>query len=146
MNSEKLEEGLGYNFNRAYVVLRREFVRSLAEYNISPEQWHVMIALFSAGHPLNQREIVRLTLKDKPTISRMIKRLEKNGWIEKKVSQLNGSITIIQPTKEGMKLKKEVPRKLDACNKPFMEELGEEDKQTMLRILKKIRYFFGDLS
>ena len=146
MNSEILEEGLGYNFNRAYILLRREFVRSLAEYNMSPEQWQVMIALFSAGHPLNQREIVRLTMKDKPTVSRMIKRLEKNGWIKKTVSQLNGSITIIQPTKDGMKLKKEVPQKLESYHTQFLEELGEEDKQTMLRILKKIRFFFGDLS
>jgi DNA-binding MarR family transcriptional regulator len=146
MPPEVLENALGYNFNRVYVLLRREFLRTLAEYNMTPEQWHVMMTLWSTGHPLNQREIIRMTLKDKPTVSRMIQRLEHNGWIEKGASQLDGRVTIIQPTKKGMKLKKEVPQKLIPHFDTFWKQLGEEDEQTLFRILKKLRHILGDYS
>ena len=146
MPPEVLENALGYNFNRVYVLLRREFLRALAEYNMTPEQWYVMMTLWSTGHPLNQRDIIRMTLKDKPTVSRMVQRLEKNGWIEKAVSQFDGRVTIIQPTKKGVALKKEVPQKLISHFDTFWKQLGEEDEQILFRILKKLRHILADYS
>jgi len=62
---------------------------------MTPGQWQVIATLRTTGHPLSQNEIVRSTFKDMPTISRMIKRLEKNGWIERKSNNQNRRVIII---------------------------------------------------
>ncbi len=139
-----LENALGFNIYRVSILFRRELIRALGEYKMTPEQWQVMITLWSTGHPLKQAEIVHLTLKDKPTVSRIIQRLERDGWIEKRDDPGDGRVTIIQPTSKGMDLKEEVPKKLYRHFDELLHDLQEDEKETLMELLKKIRHIFGD--
>jgi DNA-binding MarR family transcriptional regulator len=84
MTVSALEEALGYNIYRAGLLFRRELIHALADYRMTPEQWQVMMTLWHTGKPVNQSEIVQLLLKDKHTVSRIIQRLSRDGWIEKR--------------------------------------------------------------
>lgn len=139
-----LDDALGFNIYRAGLLFRRELIRALAEYKMTPEQWQVMVALWSTGESLNQSEIVQLTLKDKPTVSRIIARLERDGWIEKRPSDNDGRVTIIQPTEQSLKLKEEVPQKLHAHFNHLLEGVSKEEQESLMQSLKKIRKLFGD--
>ena len=139
-----LDDALGFNIYRVGLLLRRELIRTLADYKMTPEQWQVMAALWSTGNPLSQSEIVQLTLKDKHTVSRIIQRLERNGWIEKKTDPRDRRVTIIQPTPKGEALKNEVPPKLSGHFKEVFQEFSAEEKQLLLDSLKKLRGALGD--
>ncbi len=139
-----LENTLGFNVYRVALLFRRELIRSLSQYNMSPEQWQVMTTLWSTGEPLNQSEIVRLILKDKPTISRMIQRLQRNGWIEKTTSPDDGRVTLIQPTSKGWAIEKEVTEKLDRHFKNILKNLGRQESEELRGKLRNVRRVLGD--
>ena len=144
MIPEFLDNSISFNIHRTAMLLRRELVRALSDYHMTPEQWQVMATLWSTGDPLNQQDIVKLTLSDKHTVSRMIGRLEKNGWIKKITSPDDARVTIIKPTKKGESLKNEVPEKLSNYIKEKLKDLEKSDKDKLLDILKKLRYVLGD--
>jgi len=144
MIPEALENTLGFNVYRVALLFRRELIRSLSEYNMTPEQWQVMATLWSTGETLNQSEIVRLILKDKPTVSRMIQRLQKNGWIEKTISQEDARVTMIQPTAKGWAIESEVTEKLDGHFKNILKTLGRAESEVIRDKLRNIRSALGD--
>ncbi len=139
-----LEEGLGFNVYRAGLLFRRELIRALAEYSMTPEQWQVMMLLWQSGKPLNQHEIVQMLLKDKPTVSRIIKRLERDGWITKSSSINDGRVTVIEVTAKGDSFKKEVPQKLIRHFDSILRDFGDEETELLLSLLKRLRYALGD--
>lgn len=77
----ELDGTLGFNLDRVAKLYRRELIRALANQGLSPEQWQVICALLARRDGLSQTEIAALTSKDKHSISRMLKRLERSGWV-----------------------------------------------------------------
>ena len=139
-----LDDSISFNLNRASLLLRREFMRALEEYRITPEQWLIMVALWSSGKPVTQTEIVGLTLKDKYTVSRIVKKLESKGWVEKQTSEQDGRATIVSPTEKGLALKHEIPLRLGEEFRRIYSDFSTEEKKTLLALLKKLRIMLGD--
>jgi DNA-binding MarR family transcriptional regulator len=134
MIPEILENSLAFNINRVALLLRRELIRALSEYNMPPEQWTIMATLWSTGKPLIQKEITELTLSDRHTVSRMIARLEKNGWIEKVQSEKDGRSTLIKPKPGGLALKNEVYKKLSSHTREIQKSIPQKEKDQLLPI------------
>ena len=79
----ELDSSLGFNLARAALLFRRELLRVLAEDGLQPEQWQVLLALGTAAEPLTQQQIAELILADKHAVSRMLARMERDGWVER---------------------------------------------------------------
>lgn len=141
---EELESSLGFVITRVASLFKRELIRGLADYEMTPEQWQVFASLWWADKALTQVEICHLTLKDKPTVSRMIDLMCDRGWIEKKASSTDARATQISLTEMGTGLKREVPRKLGQHFAPLLSQLNKEEHETLLRLSKKLRKIFGD--
>jgi DNA-binding MarR family transcriptional regulator len=141
---EFLEASLNFNIYRTSLLLRREFFRALAGQGITPEQWQVMAVLRYANKPVNQREIVKLSLKDKHTISRIITKMEKHGWVAKGTDSSDGRVIIIQLTKAGQSLAKKIPGILKKRFAGIRQTISLEEKQVALTTLKKLRTYLGD--
>jgi len=139
-----LEESLGFNVYRVGLLFRRELMRALAEYSMTPEQWHVMMTLWHTGKPLYQSDIGQMLLKDKHTISRIIKRLERDGWINKNTSLNDGRVTIIEVTKKGASLKDEIPQKLSEHFDKILNDFDDKEVSLLIGMLKKLRKELGD--
>jgi DNA-binding MarR family transcriptional regulator len=141
---EFLEASLNFNIYRTSLLLRREFFRALAGQGITPEQWQVMAVLRHLKKPVSQREIVKLSLKDKHTISRIITKMEKNGWIAKSADFSDGRMSMIQLTETGQSLAKKIPGILKKRFAGIRQTISLEEKQTTLATLKKLRAYLGD--
>ena len=98
-------------------------MRALADYEMTPEQWQVMQALWSTEEDLTQNDVAHLTLKDKHTVSRILKRLERDGWIVKRPHPEDARAHVVEPTKRAWTLRGEVPRKLNAHFDGILEVL-----------------------
>lgn len=139
-----LDEGLGFNIYRVGLLFRRELMRALVDYEMTPEQWQVMMTLWHTDKPINQSEIVKMLLKDKHTVSRIIQRLERDGWIKKKSDSADARVTIIQLTVKGEALKAEVPQRLFNHFEEVLKDFDDEEIQPLLLSLKRLRGILGD--
>jgi len=77
----ELDGSLGFNLDRVAMLYRRELIRALADYGLSPERWQVISALSARKNCLSQAEIAALTSKDKHSMSRMLSRMQRSGWV-----------------------------------------------------------------
>jgi len=120
-------------------LFRRELMKALAEYRMTPEQWQIMASLWSMGEDLSQKEISYLTLKDKHTVSRIINRLERNGWVVRRTDEKDARSFKICLTARAGKLKDSIPKKLISHFKPIHGILNDKERDTLFALLKKMR-------
>lgn len=139
-----LDGALGFNIYRTGLLFRRELMRALSEWEMTPEQWQVMMILWHTETPVNQRSISAVLLKDKHTLSRILKRLERDGWIEKHPNPKDARVTIIKLTEKGAALEEEVPPKLFNHFDKFLQAFDDREIKTAMRFLKKLRTALGD--
>ncbi len=139
-----LNNTLGFNIYRVNILFRRELMNALSDYEMTPEQWQIMTILWESEAPLNQREIVQDTLKDKHTVSRILNRLDRDGWVTKEVSPKDKRSTIIKLTKKSKTSRKEMLKKLSKHFKEIFNDLGKKQHDDLLQNLKKLRKILGD--
>lgn len=139
-----LEDSLNFNIYRTSLLLRRELIRLLANHEITPEQWQVMAVLGCSKKPVSQRQIVELSLKDKHTVSRIISKMERSGWVTKEKDSEDARITVIYLTKRGKVLAKKIPGILKTRFKRIKKTISEDEKRAVLVTLKKLRTYLGD--
>lgn len=140
----ELNDALGFNIYRVALLFRKELIHALADYHMTPEQWQVMRALWSTNESLNQNDIAHLTLKDKHSVSRMLARLERDGWIVRHPDPADARATLIAPTEQAAHLRQTVPEQLLAHFAPILESLSEADARHLLTLLHALRARLGD--
>lgn len=138
-----LDEQLGFNLYRTALLFRRELIRCLSDYNMTPEQWQLLASLWRQGE-LRQVDIAKITLQDAPSISRMIKRMEAHGWIEKTTDVNDSRSTIIKTRPAGQELKKVLPKKLLKHFEEFLKDFPEKEQALLTRKLLGLRAAIGD--
>lgn len=138
-----LNNNLGYNLYRAYLLFHRELIRALKGYKITPEQWQVLIILWNHGS-VTPTEISSVTLQDLPSISRMIVRMEKNGWIERVVNEEDGRSFHVVLTEKGRKSKNEMIIKLDNHFAGYLKEVPRVLHDEIRSELQNLRSHLGD--
>jgi DNA-binding MarR family transcriptional regulator len=144
MTVPDLEDALGYNIYRAGLLFRRELIRALSEYKMTPEQWQGMMTLWQTGKPVSQGEIVRMLMKDKPTVSRIIQRLSRDGWIKKQADAGDARVAMIRLTRKGVALKDEIPPKLSAHFDQILGHFDDREMERAIAFLKRLRGVLGD--
>lgn len=139
-----LERSLGFNVYRCALLLRRELTRATARYRMTPEQWHVLAVLEEASTPPSQADIVEALLKDKPTVTRILQRMERDGWVRRTNDPADARITRVSLTPAGERLSRRVPGLLTDQLAPLWQGLSEGEVKRLVADLKKIRRLLGD--
>lgn len=140
-----LENQVGYNLNRTALLFRRELIRSLRSFNnMTPEQWQAMNILWQSKEGLTPTYLSEVTLQDLPALSRMIKRMEENGWVKRIQDQEDKRSFRIALTQEGKKLEKSVPKALLGHFETVLNVLNPAEQKGLISSLKKLRKALGD--
>lgn len=139
MIPEFLDEALGFNIDRVAILLRRELIRILSAYDLTPEQWQILLTLWHSSQPLTQVEIGNMILRDKPSISKMIQKLVKKGWIRKVKGRVDGRQTLIELTPMGDSFKDEIPSKITSQMSTFFSVLDGKEVGQLFQLIKKLR-------
>lgn len=138
-----LDDALGFNLDRVANLFRLELMRALARYDLTPEQWQIMALIWLSETPLRQQDITEMLVKDKHNISRMVRRLEAKGWIERE-SDPHSRAFFLRPTALGQSLKDEVPRALLAHFDRIGLGLTPAQAQELIALLKIVRGHLHD--
>lgn len=140
----ELNDAVGFNIYRVALLFRKELIHALENYQMTPEQWQVMRVLWSTNECLNQNDIAHLTLKDKHSVSRILARLERDGWIIRNPDPSDARASLIEPTEQAKHLCQTVPEKLYAHFAPILGVLSEDETRQLLNILYTLRIRLGD--
>ncbi|MGR6899475.1 MarR family winged helix-turn-helix transcriptional regulator [Rummeliibacillus sp. BSL5] len=76
---------------------------------------------------------------DRTTASRAVKKLDMNGFIEKKGDQHNKKIKRLYPTQKGQSVYPFIIRENDHSNKVALDGFSEEEAERTLQLLQKVR-------
>ena len=108
------------------MLLRRELLIALKKYQLTPEKWQVLTAVWENVLPVNQNCLARITSKDKPSISRLIIGMEKKGWLEREINPDDIRAYLIKATPKSFELKESIINDLFSHFNLLAEKFGIE--------------------
>jgi len=138
-----LNNNLGYNLYRAYLLFHRELIRALKGYGVTPEQWQVLIILWNHGS-VTPTQISKVTLQDLPTISRMLVRMERDQWVSRIQNEEDGRSFHVVLTEKGRKSKNEMIIQLDNHFAGFLKKVPKDAHDQIRNELQQLRELLGD--
>lgn len=127
------------NLSRAYMSIHRNICQVLSKYDLTSAQFGVLEALYHKGD-LSVGEIVRSILTTSGNITVVIKNLEKDELVKRRISDEDRRVGIVSITNKGKKLVEEVfPEQLQVVMSA-VDSIQEEDKKRISLELKKLWY------
>lgn len=110
---ERLEFSLSFHASRLAMALRREQMIALKPFQLTPEQWQVLAVLWEFD-TVSQSDLAAITQRDEPSISRMVRTMETNGWVERNIDKTDGRTRRIRPSNKAWESRAELFNALDS--------------------------------
>ncbi len=105
--SFNMDESLGYIINRTLIKIKKEFIKRLKPYDLTPEQWTLLNCL-GEQDGLTQTDLAEKTYKDQPNTARMLDKLEKKNLLRRADNPEDRRAFLIYLTEKGKKLRKRI--------------------------------------
>lgn len=130
-------DNIGKYISQIYRKGRAFIGKSLEEYNIGQGQVMFLLELYIQDG-INQEELAEVLKIDKGTTARAIKKLEDNGFIRREKDEKDKRSNRVYLTEKGESIKENVFYILNQWDKKISEQLDKEEKELMIKLLKKI--------
>jgi len=120
--------------------LSRKGAELLKAGGLSGTQYNVLRILRGAGSDgCACREIGERMVTHDPDITRLLDRMERNGWVTRARDGQDRRVVSVRITKEGLKLAEEFEAPLLALHKQVMRGLNAKDLEQLIELLEKVR-------
>lgn len=134
-----LENALPFLLHGLYQRIRTSTYRAFNEHGLelTPEQWIVLARLWQRdGRTVS--ELSESTLRDKPTMSRILDSMEKSGLVARVVDRTDARTRIVSLTREGRALRKKLVPIAKSLVQRLEQGVPEEDLLTTRRTLRRL--------
>jgi DNA-binding MarR family transcriptional regulator len=108
------------------------------EYDLTRGQYLYLVRICESPGII-QEKVAELIKVDRTTAARSIKKLEMNGFIEKKEDEQNKKIKKLFPTEKGKKIFPFIKKENEHSNAVALEGLSEEEIDTIFHLLLRVR-------
>ncbi|MCP3032548.1 MarR family transcriptional regulator [Halobacillus sp. A1] len=108
------------------------------EYELTKGQYLYLVRICE-NPGIIQEKVAEMIKVDRTTAARSIKKLEMNGFIEKKEDEHNKKIRKLFPTEKGTSVYPSIKRENDYSNTVALDGFSEEEVETMFKLLQKAR-------
>ncbi len=134
------DEPLGRMIGHTALLLKTELSREFRRQglDITTEQWMVIIHLWDHEGQY-QRELADHTLRDKPAITRIVDRLQKDGLVLRKTDESDRRIYKIYLTDKGRQLRNRLFEVACEFESRMLRGVKKDDIASLRRILSSIR-------
>ena len=121
------------------MAINRTFLRAFAAegIEISTEQWSVLACLWKKDK-VTQQELCDLTSKDKPSMTRLIDKLEMRNLVTRVSDHKDRRTNLIHLTNAGNELKLKATEIVHQITEKTLNHITEEELNTIRIVLKKI--------
>lgn len=108
------------------------------EYDLTKGQYLYLVRI--CEHPgIIQEKLAEMIKVDRTTASRAIKKLEKNGFIERREDKYNKKIKNIFPTMKGENVYPKIKRENDHSNSVALAGFSEREVEIISHLLQRVR-------
>ncbi len=139
MTEEYLRGSIGFVINRVglriKLDMRRAFVRS--GYDITPEQWSVLMRLYEYGR-MSLNDLAKYTLKELPTLSRIIGILRKKGLVKKERDENDRRIFLLTATEKGIALCQDTMKIARDLKEKSIQNIAPAEVEQVISVLNRI--------
>lgn len=126
---------LGYFIRRVQVWVFQDFIRTLAQIDISPAQFSVLVVI-SANSGLSQAELAATLGIERARLARLLHRLQGRGLIQRLESSDDGRRHALQLTSQGRTLLTRAKMLAARHEMRLIERLGAERHGMLLAALR----------
>ncbi|WP_438358057.1 MarR family winged helix-turn-helix transcriptional regulator [Brevibacillus dissolubilis] len=138
-------DSLAHNLHRIGQLIREETNKVLKKYDLTPEQWQVLVVL-AHHNGLTPTELGEKTLRDKTTVSRILPALFRKGYLIKEAHHSDARSYIVRLDEEYMDFventRLEIKHNFD-CK--VFASLCETDRERLRDLIVRLRGELGDL-
>ena len=113
-------------------------------HDIAPSHGDILYILDKKGS-LHLHDLTELSLKDKSTITAVISRLEKHGYVTRTRDFADKRLVNIQVTDKARTIKPALARISEKMNSQLFEGLSAEEKTTLFNLMARIRHNAGKI-
>ena len=119
--------------------INRAFLRSFAAegIEITTEQWSVLACLWNKDK-VTQQTLCTLTAKDKPSMTRLIDKLEKRNLVTRVSDHTDQRINLIHLTDAGAKLEAKATELVQEIANRTLSNVSEDELNAVRLVLRKI--------
>lgn len=134
-----LERAIAFAIHQAYQRLRTSTYREFREHGIelTPEQWIVLVRLWERDGR-TPSELSEATLRDRPTMTRILDSMERNGLVTREAAPEDGRVRIITLTRAGRELRVPLSAAAKRMVKKLERGIPEADLLITQRTLQRI--------
>ncbi|WP_044783141.1 MarR family winged helix-turn-helix transcriptional regulator [Bacillus thuringiensis] len=108
------------------------------EYELTKGQYLYLVRICE-NPGIIQEKLSEMIKVDRTTAARAIKKLEINGFIEKKEDESNNKIKKLFPTEKGKNVYPFIKRENDYSNTVALEGFSETEAETISNLLQRVR-------
>jgi DNA-binding MarR family transcriptional regulator len=108
------------------------------EYDLTKGQYLYLVRICE-NPGIIQEKLAEMIKVDRTTAARAIKKLEMNGFIEKKEDKHNKKIKKLFPTEKGKNVYPFIKRENDYSNIVALEGLSESEVEAIFNLLQRVR-------
>lgn len=133
------EEKIGRLIKRIDLTFAYEMMKTVKKYDLTSSQVEVLMYLGrNQDHEICQREIERFLHSSNPTVTGILKRLEKNGFIEREISTKDARYKHIIQSDKAKKIHREIKAALQNNEERLLSCLSDEERKELIYLLKKL--------
>lgn len=137
MSASSLLLKLNYTRDLAYNLLELEF-HQIDMHGLAPSHAEIILFLQSGGRKTMQ-EIARHIQRDKSTLTVLINKLERKGFVKRVPGLADRRKTYIEPQASCAIVEKEIKKIYNKVNRLLVKDLSASDKKSLAKLLEICR-------
>lgn len=128
---------LSYLLARASHTVYREFHAQVQAAGLSPLEWR-LLATLSDGDGLTIGELAREILAQQPTLTKLVQRMEKAGWVLRGADPVDARRTLVFETQKGRDTVAALLAQAKAHEDCLLQGFSERDVSALKKILRTL--------
>lgn len=133
-----LEEFVGYNLKRAYVIVQEDFRAAVGKDGLGPRVFSALSLVVQFPN-ITQSKLARKLGIERSGLVAIIDELEKRAFLSRTTVPGDRRVQALVPTDEGIKAYRASQNVLRDHENALLSNMTAEEKQTLIRLLRKIR-------
>ena len=132
-----VDDYLSYLLGRASHAVYREFHHQVKAAGLSSLEWRVLATLAN-GHRYSIGDLAHDVLAKQPTLTKLIQRMEQNGWVESGADASDARRTLVYETAKGRAVVMRLIRAAKAHEKQVLTGFSANEVATLKKILNAL--------
>jgi DNA-binding MarR family transcriptional regulator len=130
---------VGYLMRRAQIWIFQDFIRTLAEVDIRPAQYSVLLVI-EANHGLSQSAISQTLGIERARLVRLLDTLEARKFVQRRASRADRRSHVLSLTAQGRSALDRIKALADEHEQRLAQRVGSRNRKTLLRLLSVFAY------